>query len=118
VNRVLVIEDNTVAGPALRDFLTAHGYRTVWATNMAAAEAQAARFRPEAIVLDLNLSAGTPLEALDRARAMPGGGHIMVLTALPKDQVPPLRRTSVLIQKPADPEEILRRLELAMVEGA
>ncbi|WP_300646921.1 response regulator transcription factor [Paenalcaligenes sp.] len=79
--RVLIIEDDRVLGPALRDFMQAQGHEAQLITQGDQLLLQCEQQRFDLLVLDLNLPQLSGLEALRQLRA---AGHtipVLILTA-------------------------------------
>lgn len=81
--RLLLVEDDTTLGNAVRDFLGAQGHVVDWVTHVADAE-RAASQPFDAILLDWRLPDGSGIEWLRRLRSRGGGlaqVPVLVLTA-------------------------------------
>lgn len=83
--RVLLIEDDSLLGSAVRDQITADGHCVDWAKRLAEAEAFRDVAHYDLILLDLMLPDGRGLEFLRSRRAGGDQTPVMILTA--RDQV-------------------------------
>ncbi|MGH9179048.1 MAG: response regulator [Acidimicrobiales bacterium] len=90
--RVLVVDDHPVVRQGLRTFLASRaGIDVVGeASDGEGAVAEAARLRPDVVLLDLAMPGSGGLEAIARLRAGPAGPAVLVLTSFAgRDQVVP-----------------------------
>lgn len=83
--RVLLIEDDTVLGAAVRDQIVADGYSVDWATRLDAASEFLAVTAYDLILLDLMLPDGRGQPFLRRLRKQGDVTPVIILTAL--DQI-------------------------------
>lgn len=79
--RVLIIEDDRVLGPALRDFMQAQGHEAQLITQGDQLLLQCEQQRFDLLVLDLNLPQLSGLEALRQLRAAGHTVPVLILTA-------------------------------------
>lgn len=79
--RVLIIEDDRVLGPALKDFLQAQQYQTQLITHSDQLLGHLAQQHYDLIVLDLNLPGIGGLEALRQMRRQGYNAPVLILTA-------------------------------------
>jgi len=73
--RVLVVEDGDDAREMMNALLTLHGHDVRTAADGAQALQEAARFAPDAVLLDIGLPDIDGYEVARRLRAAPGGSH-------------------------------------------
>ncbi|MGH8975758.1 MAG: response regulator [Acidimicrobiia bacterium] len=109
--RILVVDDHPVVRQGLRAFLdTRDGMAVVGeAGDGEAAVAEAARLRPDVILMDLLMPGTDGLTAIGRIRAATPGARILVLTSFSSaDQVVPAVRAGAAgyLLKDATPEEV------------
>ena len=93
--RVLVVDDHPVVRQGLRSFLSAReGIEVVGeAADGRTAVAEAARLRPDVVLLDLAMPGGGGLDVIGRIRAGGDGPAVLVLTSFAgEDQVVPAVR--------------------------
>ncbi len=93
--RVLIADDHPVVRQGLRSFLTSRdGIEVVGeAADAESAVTEAARLRPDVVLLDLVMPGGGTLEAIRRVRAGGAGPPVLVLTSFAgDDQVLPAVR--------------------------
>jgi|TARA_R110000850_G_scaffold187813_1_gene313590 two-component system OmpR family response regulator len=79
--RVLVIEDDTTLGHALREFLTAQGYAVDWLEAGAPALKALKAQDYDLLILDLNLPDVSGLDLLNQIRANGHQESVLILTA-------------------------------------
>src|SRR5207248_5229079 len=109
--RLLIVDDHPVVRQGLRTFLeTRPDFEVVGeAGDGETAVAEAARLRPDVILMDLVMPGVDGLEALGRIRAADPGARVLVLTSFASaDQVlPALRRGAAgYLLKDAAPAEV------------
>jgi signal transduction histidine kinase len=111
--RVLVVDDNVDAAETLSQLLSlvGHDVRTAYEGGEAWSTAEA--FRPECILLDLNLPGIDGLELGRRLRAAPWGRDVRLIALTGMGQASDITRTGAAgfdhhVTKPARPEEILK----------
>lgn len=109
--RILVVDDHPVVRQGLRAFLdTRDGMEVVGeAGDGEAAVAEAARLRPDVILMDLLMPGTDGLTAIGRIRATDPAARILVLTSFSSaDQVVPAVRAGAAgyLLKDAAPEEV------------
>lgn len=83
--RVLLIEDDTLLGMAVRDQIAADGHAVDWAKRLAEADDHILAANYDLVLLDLMLPDGRGLDFLRRQRQAGAGMPVIVLTA--RDQV-------------------------------
>lgn len=83
--RILLIEDDTVLGAALRDQVAGDGHSIDWVTRLDAAEDAMAGAAHELVLLDLMLPDGRGIPFLKRLRTRGSVVPVIILTAL--DQI-------------------------------
>lgn len=83
--RILLIEDDTVLGGAIRDQIAADGHSVDWVTRLDAAEDAMRGAAHDLLLLDLMLPDGRGIGFLKRLRARGNATPVVILTAL--DQV-------------------------------
>jgi DNA-binding response OmpR family regulator len=110
---ILVVEDDRTLARGLLHLLERNGYRSVAAHDGLAAVEAAARRKPSAVLLDVDLPGITGIEAARRMRAAGYSGPVLMVTA----QGSPLARVIGLeagandyVTKPFDPRELLARI--------
>ncbi len=83
--RILLIEDDTILGAALRDQVMADGHSVDWVTRLDAAGDAMATAQHDLLLLDLMLPDGRGIVFLRRLRAKGSVTPVIILTAL--DQI-------------------------------
>jgi len=83
--RVLLVEDDTTLGEAVRDHVAADGHAVDWMTSLEEAEDAQAGVTFDLILLDLNLPDGSGLDFLRRLRKRGDATPLIILTAM--DQI-------------------------------
>jgi DNA-binding NarL/FixJ family response regulator len=109
--RVLIVDDHPVVRQGLRTFLaTRAGFEVVGeAGDGEAAVAEAARLRPDVILMDLVMPGVDGLEAIGRIRSADPSARILVLTSFASQEqvLPALRRGAAgYLLKDAAPAEV------------
>jgi two-component system KDP operon response regulator KdpE len=118
--RVLVVDDEPQIGRLLRTTLGAHGYEVAVAADGQAALDQAARWRPDVILLDLGLPVLDGLEVCRRIREW-SQVPIIVLTVhdAEQDKVAALDLgADDYLTKPFGADELLARIRVALRHAA
>jgi DNA-binding NarL/FixJ family response regulator len=109
--RLLIVDDHPVVRQGLRTFLaTRADFEVVGeAGDGEAAVAEAARLRPDVILMDLVMPGVDGLEAIGRIRSADPGARILVLTSFASEEqvLPALRRGAAgYLLKDAAPAEV------------
>ncbi|GAA4406625.1 DNA-binding response regulator [Advenella faeciporci] len=79
--RILVIEDDSILGSALQEFLRAQGYAVDWVNNGSQALGAVSAQAYDLLVLDLNLPDMSGLDVLRQLRAQGQQAPTLILTA-------------------------------------
>jgi DNA-binding NarL/FixJ family response regulator len=121
--RVLVVDDHPVVRQGLRTFLASReGFDVVGeASDGEGAVAEAARLRPDVVLLDLAMPGSGGLEAIARLRAGGAGPAILVLTSFAgRDQVVPAVQAgaSGYLLKDVEPAELEAAIRTLHAGGA
>jgi DNA-binding NarL/FixJ family response regulator len=121
--RVLVVDDHPVVRQGLRTFLASReGIDVVGeASDGEGAVAEAARLRPDVVLLDLAMPGSGGLEAIARLRAGGAGPAILVLTSFAgRDQVVPAVQAgaSGYLLKDVEPAELEAAIRTLHAGGA
>jgi twitching motility two-component system response regulator PilH len=109
---VLCIDDDPLVLHFYRDFLTAHGYRTLTVLDGLQGVALAHQDRPDVILLDVMLRSLSGFDICRKFRADPALGAIpiILITVLDDPNVATAGRAAGAthtLRKPADPETLL-----------
>lgn len=111
--RILVVDNNGDAATLLAVLLQLEGHEVVTATNGGEAVSTAAKFRPEVVLMDLDMPGIGGLEASRRIRALPGGKRVLIaaLTGGGRE-IDPLRVRAAGVDlqflKPVDTDSLLQ----------
>ncbi len=111
--RVLLIEDDTLLGDAIRDQVTADGHAVDWVTRLGDARDHVAVASYDLILLDLMLPDGRGLDYLRARRAAGDVSPVIILTARDQisDRIAGLNAgADDYLVKPFDLEELSARL--------
>jgi len=111
---VLIADDDTEVRQLLAEYLGAHGFETVEATNGLEALLCVKRRRPDAVVLDLTMPRLGGLEALKRIRAFAASTRVVIYsgTIQPEVERQALELgAAAVVAKPGRLEELTRLLE-------
>ncbi len=114
MKKVLIVEDDEKVAHGLYLRIKGAGYETSAAYDALGAVISAARIRPDAVLLDINLPAGNGFSVAQRIQAiMPPGKPIIFITASRKpglcDRAIELGAVG-FVEKPYDPEQLLELL--------
>ena len=111
--RILLIEDDTILGAAVRDQITADGHSADWVTRLDAARDALASAAFDLVLLDLMLPDGLGLPFLKSLRARGSVTPVIILTALDQvsDRIGGLNAgADDYLVKPFDLEELSARI--------
>jgi len=111
--RVLLIEDDTVLGPAVRDQITADGHSVDWVTRLDAATDHVMSAPYDLVLLDMMLPDGLGLNFLKKLRGSGDVTPVIILTALDQisDRISGLNAgADDYLVKPFDLSELSARL--------
>jgi two-component system OmpR family response regulator len=110
--RLLLLEDDTILGEGLRDFLRSEGHVVEWCQRLG--EANALRTEPfDALLVDWQLPDGSGLDWIEGIRRRGDSTPALILTArdLLRDRVRGLDSgADDYLVKPFDPEELTARI--------
>jgi CheY-like chemotaxis protein len=113
--RVLVVDDNPVAGMSLEELYASWGWKPEWAASGEAGLVKAAAFEPDVIVLDHYLPDMDSLAFAERLGAAGDGRPappVIVVTAAWGPEVERIKAAGLrVVRKPADPHELAAVLE-------
>jgi len=109
--RVLVVDDNVDAAMSLAELLRHRGHDVRTAFEGVGAVAEAERFDPDAVVLDIGLPGIDGYETARRLRRLPSGRHMMIIAVTGWGQEEDRRRSREAgfdhhLVKPAHPDAI------------
>ncbi|TYB83194.1 response regulator transcription factor [Maritimibacter fusiformis] len=111
--RILLIEDDTVLGPAVRDQITGDGQSVDWVTRLDAAGDAMAAAAYDLVLLDLMLPDGRGIGFLKRLRGRGDVTPVIILTALDQvsDRIEGLNAgADDYLVKPVDLDELSARI--------
>jgi len=111
--RILLVEDDTILGAAVRDHITAEGHSADWATRLDAAGDHLASMPYDLILLDLMLPDGQGIRFLQELRRRGDATPVIILTALDRisDRIEGLNAgADDYLTKPFDLAELSARL--------
>lgn len=117
--KILIVDDDPELRMALKLRLRANQYETVSASDGYSAIASAQKERPNLIILDLGLPAGTGFTVLKRLQENDTLSHIPVIVLTARDpQGNELRSldsgATAFFQKPADNNELLQVIRASL----
>ena len=117
--KVLIVEDDDDLRHGLTRRLQNSGYEVVQATDGVAAISVARHERPDVVLLDLGLPAGSGLIVLERYANLPDLSTIPVVVLTGRDPriaEPATRKFHVaaFLQKPADNKDLVEAIERAL----
>jgi len=112
---ILIADDEQELVTTLRDFLEYEGFETLSAFEGVRTVETAHKKKPDLILLDLQMPAGTGQMVLESLRSRPETEKIpvIVITAIAKDNLEEeVRRRGAqdFLQKPFDPQDLLSKI--------
>jgi DNA-binding NtrC family response regulator len=113
---VLLVEDNVTLLDSLNSFFRENGYETFTAGSNREAWQVIRASQPAVCVLDVNLPDGSGLDLLKRISAAYPGMRVVIMTALPLENLRPRYARPNLagwLTKPVSPEQLLEAVERA-----
>jgi two-component system KDP operon response regulator KdpE len=119
--KILIIDDDQDLRAALNIRLRANGYETSFAGDAMIAVAEARRFKPDLILLDLGLPGGDGFVVMQRLSAMPALAVIPVIVLSARDKDSNENRAAMAgavayLQKPYDDQTLLVEIKSALGE--
>lgn len=119
--KILIIDDDADLRAALNIRLRANGYETSFAADAMIAVAEARKFRPDLILLDLGLPGGDGFVVMQRLSAIPALAVIPVIVLSARDKDANENRAAMggaiaYLQKPYDDETLLVEVRSALGE--
>lgn len=82
---VLLVEDDPIVGPLIRDLLRGDGYRVEWATSVTDAEKHLQSHRFHLAILDVNLPDGNGLDLCRSIREASNPIPVLMLTSISEE---------------------------------
>ena len=122
MKKVLIVEDDQRLALALSVRLKSRGYATWTAGDAITAVAEARRVKPDLILLDISLPAGSGFSVLEKLEQFPEIRETPVIVATASKD-PELRKKALdlgaagLLRKPYDEDALLRVVEQALEWG-
>ncbi len=112
--KILFVDDDKDLVKAMTIRLKASGYDVVTATDAISAVSKAQKEKPDLIILDIGLPAGSGFDVMERLKKLPGKKiPVIILTA----REPVVHKAMAFIegaedffQKPVDNEDLLRSI--------
>ncbi|MBX7183955.1 MAG: response regulator [Vicinamibacteria bacterium] len=119
--KILIIDDDPDLRAALNIRLRANGYETSFAGDAMVAVAEARKFRPDLILLDLGLPGGDGFVVMQRLSAIPALAVIPVIVLSARDKESNENRAAMAgavayLQKPYDDQTLLVEIRSALGE--
>lgn len=119
--KILIIDDDPDLRAALNIRLRANGYETSFAGDAMAAVAEARKFRPDLILLDLGLPGGDGFVVMQRLSAIPALAVIPIIVLSARDKESNENRAAMAgavayLQKPYDDQTLLVEIKSALGE--
>ena len=113
--RILIVEDTEDNRQILRDLLAAAGYELLEAVDGEAGVAMAARYKPDLVLMDIQLPLMDGYEATRRIKADPALAHIPVIAvtsyALSGDEAKTKAAgCNAYVAKPFSPRQLLAKV--------
>ncbi|MEO8501385.1 MAG: response regulator [Vicinamibacteria bacterium] len=119
--KILIIDDDADLRAALNIRLRANGYDTSFAADAMVAVAEARKFAPDLILLDLGLPGGDGFVVMQRLSAIPALAVIPVIVLSARDKDANENRAAMggavaYLQKPYDDQTLLVEIKSALGE--
>jgi two-component system cell cycle response regulator len=119
--KILIIDDDQDLRAALNIRLRANGYDTSFAADAMSAVAEARKFQPDLILLDLGLPGGDGFVVMQRLSAMPALAVIPVIVVSARDKESNEYRAAMCgaiayLKKPYDDQTLLVEVRSALGE--
>jgi len=119
--KILIIDDDQDLRAALNIRLRANGYETSFAADAMVAIAEARKFKPDLILLDLGLPGGDGFVVMQRLSAIPALAVIPVIVLSARDKDSNENRAAMAgavayLQKPYDDQTLLVEIKSALGE--
>ena len=119
--KILIIDDDPDLRAALNIRLRANGYETSFAADAMTAVAEARKFQPDLILLDLGLPGGDGFVVMQRLSAIPALAVIPVIVLSARDKDANENRAAMggavaYLQKPYDDQTLLVEVRSALGE--
>ena len=119
--KILIIDDDPDLRAALNIRLRANGYETSFAADAMTAVAEARKFKPDLILLDLGLPGGDGFVVMQRLSAIPALAVIPVIVLSARDKDANENRAAMggavaYLQKPYDDQTLLVEVRSALGE--
>lgn len=116
-------DDDEMVREIVRNVLVEHGHVVGMVDNGADAVQIFAAKQPDLVILDCSMPKLGGIEALNRIRLLPGGGHVPVLMLTARrssmDETIAIRAgANDYLRKPFSPTELLVRVELLLLRAA
>jgi len=120
--KILIVDDDPDLRTALNIRLRANGYDTSFAADAMVAVAEARKFNPDLILLDLGLPGGDGFVVMQRLSAIPALAVIPVIVLSARDKDANENRAAMggavaYLQKPYDDETLLVEVRSALGES-
>lgn len=117
--KILLVEDDQDVLHSMNVRLKAHDYETAFATDAIACMAEARRFEPDLIILDLGLPAGDGFMLMDRFKRLPALAGVPVIVVTGQDLRTCRHRmmqagARAVMQKPVDNALLLATIQKAL----
>ncbi len=109
VAQLLIVEDDDIFGEVLSDAMAARNYQVRLAADRATAQVILKKFRPDFVVLDLNLDGDSGLSLIESLKTINPNVRILMLTGYASiaTAVEAIRRGATeYLTKPADADQI------------
>ena len=120
MTKIAIIEDDQVINQMYRMKFEAAGFEVATASDGEAGVAMASRFKPEIILLDLQMPHMGGAEALERIRASAWGKStpVIILTNLGEEEAPKSLRAlgihSYIVKADLTPSQVVSRVKEAL----
>lgn len=113
--KLLIVDDNGSFAESLADVLSQQGFEVRWAAQAAKARTLARDFRPDVLIVDVNLVTASGIEVAQQfAHEELASGFVFLTGSVDMDQrdIPEsLKSIAVVLHKPVAKEDLLSAIE-------
>lgn len=111
ISRVLLVDDSASSLEVMTFFFELEGYEVSTAKNGEVAVAQAVEFKPDLILMDLQMPIKNGFDAAREIRSLPGNGDVTIVALSGRDLESEMEKINAAgfdsaLPKPVSPDEL------------